>query len=106
MRWFVRILVLSCFLFVGCSAGNGPTAACKHVTEGTDCGCTTDADCGDDMMCSYGRCYLPGCHYDCICGPLDCWEADEYGYSCDDCSQADVWAPAPDSESSSDTTSD
>ena len=91
----VALFLLTALLVPACesssdSSASGPSAAC--VEEPWDCSCESSTDCPGDWVCTYGKCYEPGCHYDCICGPLDCAEADHYGYSCSDCDE-DIFEP-------------
>ena len=72
------------------SSASGPSAACAE--EPWDCSCESSTDCPGDWVCTYGKCYEPGCHVDCWCGSFDCAEGDRYGYSCDDCDE-DIFEP-------------
>ena len=84
----VVISLAACQSSSGDDGSAGPSSACEETPW--DCACESSADCPEDWGCTYGKCYMPDCHIDCICGPLPCWEADRYGYSCDDCDTIDV----------------
>ena len=96
IRLNLLVIGLAVLSLAACQSSSGdgapsdPTPACEETPW--DCECETSADCPGDWDCTYGKCYEPGCHYDCICGPLDCAEADHYGYSCSDCDD-DIFAP-------------
>lgn len=95
VRLNLLVIGLAVLSLAACQSSSGdgapsdPTPACEETPW--DCECETWADCPGDWDCSYGKCYEPGCHYDCICGPLDCAEADHYGYSCSDCDTLDIY---------------